>query len=225
MARIRNVFFDYGNTLAFANLEATLAPLRTRGASPSEDQLRRAEIGARLALDDLRAHNAPNPDAAYWHLFFDRLLPNLGIPEDGVRTELISAFRTSLNWTRVLPGTEDVLQRLHARYQLAVISNADGSIATLLEQVGLAQYFRSVTDSGVVGHQKPAAEIFRIALDSIGAAAADSVYIGDVYSVDYVGATNVGMKAVLMDHVGAYTEMTVPRISRLVELESVLDCL
>ena len=35
---------------------------------------------------------------------------------------------------------------------------------------------------------------------------AESLYVGDVYSVDYVGARNAGMQAVLFDVAGAYRE-------------------
>ena len=35
---------------------------------------------------------------------------------------------------------------------------------------------------------------------------AESLYVGDVYSVDYVGARNAGMEAVLFDVAGAYRE-------------------
>ena len=33
----------------------------------------------------------------------------------------------------------------------------------------------------------------------MNAAPEESLYVGDVYSVDYLGATGAGMKAILMD--------------------------
>ena len=47
--QIKTVFFDVGNTLTYADLAVTLHPLRKRGLHASEEQLRFAEIEARVA--------------------------------------------------------------------------------------------------------------------------------------------------------------------------------
>jgi len=44
--------------------------------------------------------------------------------------------------------------------------------------------------------------------------------VGDVYSVDFVGARNAGMDAVLLDVSGAYREQALPRVESLVDLET-----
>ena len=48
---------------------------------------------------------------------------------------------------------------------------------------------------------------------------AESLYVGDVYSVDYEGAKKAGMDAVLFDVAGAYRERGLPRVESLAELE------
>ena len=60
--------------------------------------------------------------------------------------------------------------------------------------------------------------IFEKALASVGARAAESLYVGDVYAVDYQGATRAGMQAVLFDVCGAYREKGYPRVESLEEL-------
>jgi FMN phosphatase YigB (HAD superfamily) len=52
------------------------------------------------------------------------------------------------------------------------------------------------------------------------ARAEESVYVGDVYSVDYVGARNAGMQAVLFDVAGAYGDRDLPRVESLEQLEA-----
>jgi FMN phosphatase YigB (HAD superfamily) len=52
---------------------------------------------------------------------------------------------------------------------------------------------------------------------------AESLYVGDVYSVDYVGARKAGMQAVLFDVAGAYREQEFPRVESLAELENWLQ--
>jgi putative hydrolase of the HAD superfamily len=106
---------------------------------------------------------------------------------------------------------------------LGVISNADGKIAEVLERCGIADCFESITDSGIVGKEKPHPAIFEAALRSLGVSASESLYAGDVYSVDYVGATNVGMQCVLFDVSGAYRDAGVARVESLQELEQHLS--
>ena len=49
---------------------------------------------------------------------------------------------------------------------------------------------------------------------------AESLYVGDIYSVDYVGARNAGMQAVLFDVAGTYGDQEFSRIESLAQLEA-----
>jgi len=60
-------------------------------------------------------------------------------------------------------------------------------------------------------------------MKSINAAPEESVYVGDVYSVDYLGASGAGMLALLMDVAGAYRDSGLPRVEDLVELQMALE--
>ena len=164
-----------------------------------------------------------NPDAEYWRIFLCKVMGWLGVQDDALLAEITFEWRSARNWTSMSPGTAVILERLASKYEMAVISNSDGTMARLLKHLELARFFRTVTDSGVVGHAKPAPEIFHLALESIGAAPEESVYVGDVYSVDFLGAQRVGMQAVLADRLGTYADLDVPKISKLDELASVLE--
>ena len=85
---------------------------------------------------------------------------------------------------------------------------------------GIADCFESITDSGIVGFEKPRREIFEAALKTMNARADESLYVGDVYSVDYVGARNAGMQALLFDVAGAYRDRREPRVESMVQLEA-----
>jgi len=93
-------------------------------------------------------------------------------------------------------------------------------IDAVLGRCGICDCFASITDSGNVGHEKPRPEIFTAALRAMKADPAESLYVGDVYSVDYIGAHNAGMDAVLFDVSGAYRGRELPRVESLAELES-----
>jgi HAD superfamily hydrolase (TIGR01509 family) len=213
----RFVFFDVGSTLLFANRERMLAPLRERKIVPSEQLLRALESEVKNQFDHILEHDG-KADHGFWDMFYTRLFESLQLRDEPLRQRLIANTRNSLNWDQIRPGTREALQHIGAKYQIAVISNADGKIAELLARCGIADCFRTITDSGVVGHEKPHPVIFETALASVGARAEESLYVGDVYSVDYCGATRAGMEAVLFDVCGAYREKGLPRVESLEEL-------
>jgi len=218
---LRAIFFDAGNTLVFPNLEITLAPLITRGVRPSQDQLYAAERIAKEHLDSAMQRRG-SVDAAYWQTFYDHLLRELNIQDAELLLDLERLARTSKNWNRVLPGTREALQQLRGRFRLGVISNSDGGIASLLKDTEIADCFDSITDSGIVGHEKPHPAIFNAALKSMGIEARESIYVGDIYSVDFLGARAAGMEAILMDVSAAYPGTADPRITSLGQLDEMI---
>ncbi|MFZ0539795.1 MAG: HAD-IA family hydrolase, partial [Candidatus Sulfotelmatobacter sp.] len=138
----------------------------------------------------------------------------------GLREVLVENTRKSANWDQILPGTRDSLTRIAQNFRIAVISNSDGKIEHVLSRCGIADCFESITDSGTVGVEKPRPEIFEAALSAMQARAVESLYVGDLYSVDYVGARNAGMEAVLFDVSGAYRDRELPRVESLEQLET-----
>jgi putative hydrolase of the HAD superfamily len=103
-------------------------------------------------------------------------------------------------WTEGEPEAEAALTLARARgLQTACISNSNGTVATILEGLGLGRHLDFVIDSSRVGVEKPDPRIFRIALERAGVTAAEAVYVGDLYSIDVIGARAAGMTAILMD--------------------------
>jgi HAD superfamily hydrolase (TIGR01509 family) len=220
MAR-KFVFFDVGSTLLFANRDRMLQPLYERGIVPSEKDLRALECIVKNEFDDILEHDG-RADHGFWDMFYIRLFEKHQLTDEPLRQRLIANTRNSSNWDQMRPGTREALERIAQRHQIAVISNADGKIAELLGRCGIADCFRTITDSGIVGHEKPHPRIFETALASVGAQPAESLYVGDVYAVDYRGATGAGMEAVLFDVCGAYRDKGLPRVETLEELISLL---
>lgn len=162
-------------------------------------------------------------DHGFWWTFHTYLLEELGHHDENVVRALVANTQNSGNWDQILPGTREALDRIRAAYPIAVISNADGRIETVLRRCGICDCFASITDSGIVRQEKPHRAIFEAALRQMNADPAGSLYVGDVYSVDYVGATNAGMQAVLFDVAGAYKNRNLPRVESLPELERSLE--
>jgi putative hydrolase of the HAD superfamily len=216
MAKCRYIFFDVGNTLLFPNRARMLAPLPL-DQHPTLETWQALERRTKQEFD--QGLMSGRVDHGFWWTFHTYLLQQRNALDDGVRDTLVENTQNSANWDQILPGTRDALERLRREYAIAVISNADGRIDAVLRRCGIADCFASIVDSGNVGHEKPHPAIFEAALREMKADAAESLYVGDVYSVDYVGARNAGMQAVLFDVAGAYREREFPRVESLVGLE------
>jgi putative hydrolase of the HAD superfamily len=219
---IKAIFFDVGNTLLFPDQSVICAPLHKRGLAPTLEQWHTIERRTKKEFDSIMEREG-HADHGFWHLFYTHLLNDLAVEDAATHEALVSATRISANWAGLRPNTRQILQRLRNRYRLAVISNADGHIEALLTRHGIADCFESITDSGLVGCEKPTTHIFEVALKALGVSPNDSLYVGDVYSVDYLGAKNAGMQAILFDVSGAYRENGAPRVSSLEELERLLN--
>jgi putative hydrolase of the HAD superfamily len=217
---LTTIFFDAGGTLVFPDNSRTLADLAERGFRPTQEQLHSAEREAKQQLDRVLAEHH-SVDGRYWDIYYQRLLRDLGGPDDArLRARLAAKTRNGTNWVRVLPGTRELLERLHRRFRLGVISNSDGSIQALFQTLQLSHCFDCLIDSTVVGYEKPDPRIFQTALQSLGARPEESLYVGDVYGVDYLGASAVGMQAVLVDVAGVYRGTPYPRLDSLAEVEA-----
>jgi len=211
----RVIFFDVGNTLLFPNRAKMLARISTH-RHPTIEQWQALERKTKNEFD--QGMQSGSVDHGFWWTFHTYLLAELG-EDASFRSALIENTQNSANWDQILPGTREALDRIHQNFRIAVISNADGGIERVLSRCGIADCFESITDSGIVGVEKPRPEIFAAALKSMQARADESLYVGDVYSVDYIGARNAGMEAILLDVAGAYRDRELPRIESLGQLE------
>jgi HAD superfamily hydrolase (TIGR01509 family) len=217
MAELQFVFFDVGNTLLFPNRARILAALPA-DRHPTLEQWQALERRTKKEFDEGMVGG--RVDHSFWWTFHTYLLEELNLLEDGRRDVLIENTQKSANWDEILPGTREAIERIGGNYSTAVISNADGKIEEVLRRRGIADCFKSITDSGIVGQEKPHPAVFQAALRAMHAQPAQSLYVGDVYSVDYVGARNAGMQAILFDVAGAYRDRDVERVESLAELES-----
>ena len=221
------IFFDAGNTLVFPDRAKTLAPLLKRGIEPSQEELWAAERVARKSRDAAAGTaDRRQVDNDYWAIYYEALFremeragKNVAQPDAALLAELIRCARTAGNWDIVRDGTRETLLDMMRMFRLAVISNSDGHMAELIARVGLGDCFEHVTDSGKVGVEKPDPRIFHVATEALSIAPASSLYVGDVYSIDYLGAKAAGFDAVLFDVCGAYKKDGLPRVESLEELQ------
>ncbi len=115
--------------------------------------------------------------------------------------ELLSFWRDRFPAaTAARAGASDVLADLRAAgVRTAVVSNGAGDTQRRkLAAAGLAGVADAVVVSGEVGCRKPDPAIFRLALDRLGATAADAWFVGDHPVLDMDGARRAGLTTVWM---------------------------
>jgi len=88
-------------------------------------------------------------------------------------------------WNRVLDPElilpENLFIQLGARCRLALLSNTDPIHAECLERrFGFGRHFPVRIYSCQVGMTKPSPAIYRLALESLGVAASEAVYVDDI---------------------------------------------
>ena len=92
----------------------------------------------------------------------------------------------------------EVLARLHRRARLAVCSNFShtDTARAVLAEAGLLTHFDAVVVSMDVGIRKPRPEIFRAALEALGADPGETLHVGDSLDADVAGAAELGIRPV-----------------------------
>jgi HAD superfamily hydrolase (TIGR01549 family) len=215
------ILLDAGNTLVFIDGARVHPMLLPFGADPDPARFREVEREARLRLSGNLGDRVTGHEDQVWRDYFLHLFAQLGMPQEawpeaGARIQQEHAS-THL-WSHVDPGTPEALERLKADgYRLGVISNADGRVPALLDEVGLAHHFEFIVDSEVVGISKPDARIFELALKRLGLAGEQCLYVGDLYAVDVVGARGAGLQALLLDPFDHF-DFDVPRVAKVADV-------
>jgi putative hydrolase of the HAD superfamily len=150
--------------------------------------------------------------------FIERVCPHRRSPEFSTRLWMSYLDEWSAA-IRTIPGVRELMQELSARFRIGVITNTHYAphIHAHLREIGINQYMTVVITSIEHGRPKPHPSIFMSALERLDCAASATLFVGDSYTADYLGAKEVGMQALLIDPRGTAS------IPALEAIESVLD--
>ena len=188
------VTFDAGQTLIDLDLDLLARRLEERGVRTTPAALAGAAPTAWRRYDELVDGKRGHP----WHELMATLLAGAGVGA-GDAPDLVDWLwreqpRVNL-WRRPIPDMVALARELAARgAAVAVLSNSEGRLAELLEEIDLAAPFAAIVDSGRVGVEKPDRRIFEHALAETGRAT--GIHIGDSWTADIEGALGAGWCAV-----------------------------
>jgi putative hydrolase of the HAD superfamily len=198
LTALRAVLFDAGNTLVFLDYDRLAQGVGSGLGLPlTGPDLARHAAAASQAME--RVTGSDQQRAA---TYLEALFRLGGVPAERmgeVRDCLARMHAERHLWCSIRDHTREALERLRsAGLRLGVVSNSDGRVEEALRAAGLSDYFDVVIDSSLVGVEKPDPRIFQAALDALAVRPEESLYVGDLYEVDVVGARAAGIEAVLL---------------------------
>ncbi len=167
-------------------------------------------------------------DKGFWQNFGQRRLVALGCSVQQAE-ELAPAFSKHMeeNYkpTDVIPeGAFEALESLRRKgYVLGVVSNRDLPYQERLRELGLSPYFSFSLAAGEVHSWKPGPGIFEAALKRAETQAHETVYVGDNYFADVVGARNAGLHPILYDRLNIFDDPGCPVITSFLQLPTLLN--
>src|SRR5213076_2373161 len=171
----------------------------------SAEQLDSAFISAwnqmphRNAIDGPRENDDKDWCRELVDLVLDQVAPSLSeLDRDNFFEIAYEHFAEAGVW-ELYPEVLEVLEKLQPRFQLAVISNFDGRLRMILEQLGVSKFFKHVFLSSELGADKPNPEIFHRALNLIDVKANEVLHVGDDPERDWKAGAAAGLSIFQLD--------------------------
>jgi len=230
--KLRAVFFDVGNTLLYAS-----PPVSEVCRRVLEDAGHRHDISvidSYMPLVDAYYEQRYAEDDAFWTDeerttsvwvgMYSLLCRKLGIEDEAVTIarRVYDEFGRPDRWA-LYDDVRPAFERLRDRgLTVGIISNWDSRLVRLLQGLGLRDVLADIVSSADVGLHKPDPRIFELACSRIGVAPEHAAHIGDHHYADFLGASALGMTAVLIDRHGVDADHGVTPICSLDALEEAL---
>lgn len=145
----------------------------------------------------------------FYRVYNRQIFALLGITHRADPAGLIAAFGERKAHWRLKTGARDTLLTLRRRgYRIGIISNFDSRLEQVIhEHLGLGELVDHLHISQTEGVEKPDPRFYLGFFERHGLSIERSVYVGDSYTLDYLPATGIGLKAWLLDEAGLYPHL------------------
>ncbi len=227
----RAVLFDLDGTLRHSTPHANHALLDfavTLGAQDSPSRRKRALLWAhyywansQALLSDLRHY--PKRGTAFWTRYVRRQLLAFGCPsaQAAYLAPRVQACMEEQYHPEdsLYPGVLETLEVLRQQgFLVGVLTNRPATVDDYLHDLGVAEHCDVILSAGQVGYWKPDKRIFEAAVQALGVSASQTLYVGDNYYADVVGARQAGLTPVLVDPEAIFAHIPCTAIANVAEL-------
>ena len=139
-----------------------------------------------------------NDDKGWWRDLVDLVLkqvaPSLSeFDRDNFFEIAYEHFAEAGVW-ELYPEVRGVLDELRPQFQLAVISNFDGRLRLILQQLNISKFFSRLFISSELGADKPDPEIYRRAVNLMNLHPNEVLHVGDDPQRDWEAAAGAGLQ-------------------------------
>ena len=202
MHELQVITFDAAGTLMVPHPsvgEAYAAALERRGISADADRIE-GRFRESFKSGQERSSNAMLQPRVFWRgIVVDSISEYCPAQEiESVFDELWEHFGRGRNW-RLLEGVQSTLESLRDHgLRLAVLSNNDSRLRTVLEDQGIAWFFEEIFVSSEIGLDKPEPAVFQHVEEVFQLPASSFLHVGDDSLRDAAAARNAGWEAILV---------------------------
>jgi putative hydrolase of the HAD superfamily len=225
---VRTILFDFDGTLVFHQPDSfdVISAFCAEIGQPLKAEVERRGRRMRheyfvdpVIRDEINGLSGDE----FWEHFNRFLLEGLGIEGDLAQlTRELGARFDQIELVYHCPdaGCRTLAELRKRGYGLALITNREkvDRFYDLLQRMQLGSYFALTLASGEVGVSKPDPGIFFAAMERLGATAEESLYVGDNYWADVVGAKRAGITPALLDPHGLFPEADCAILERIDDL-------
>lgn len=226
-ARLQCALFDlYGTTVDIEVDEDSPRLWHGLATAVRADAPVEASNVRRLFQTFLREEKERGREGFLMDAVFRRLLSSLNARDDVGRIGKL--FRElSLKTSRVRPYVEPLFERLRrSGVKLGIVSNAEAVLTRFeLDCYPILRTVQTIVLSSEVGMQKPDPRIFGMALEGIGAAPANTVFIGNDWAADVLGAQSAGLMAIYVNDRAPDGVRRTTDVSGAIEVAPTLDAI
>lgn len=136
----------------------------------------------------------------------ERLLADRGSHDPALAARLSEAYGAVRDETGIVPYDDvaALLDDLRTRYRLGLLTNGPSDMQwEKIRSLGFGAAFDAVVVAGDVGIYKPDPRVFAMLVDRLGTRPEATLFVGDSYPLDIVGAHRAGLRTAWVRKDGA----------------------
>lgn len=197
---LKGIIFDYGGTIDSRGVhwsEIIYDGYAASGLDVDKTVFREVYVEAER---ELARHRHILPHHNFYDLLLIKMHLELGylVGRNVIDPSLVNTLAESIarycyeSARRCVEEARPVLEALHAKYPLVLVSNFYGNVESVLTDFDLRKYFDDIIESAVVGVRKPDPAIFMLGVEALGLKPAEVLVVGDSLKKDIIPAETIG---------------------------------